>query len=115
MTPNDAGQGTVRIAAHDEKYPPHTMPSAPKTAKCPSATLPVDAIVLTLRGALPVQDLRRGDRVITQSGGCPLRRVHVYDGRHYTLEFDSHEKVFVLDSQYWPHSETKAADAKSTH
>lgn len=65
------------------------------------AVLPLGTIVLTLRGALPVENLRRGDRVVTQLGGAPLKRVHsLYDEGCCGLEFHEPQTVYVLDGRY---------------
>lgn len=102
MSMTEYGQETPRISPHNVKYPQDCVQAAPPKAKCPSATLPGGAIVLTLRGALPVENLRRGDRVVTKSGGTPLKRMHFHDGDFFTLEFDRPEVVFVLDDHSWP-------------
>jgi hypothetical protein len=67
----------------------------------PLAVLPWGTIVLTLRGALPVEDLRRGDRVVTELGGAPVKRVHsLYDEGCCGLEFHEPQTVYVLDGRY---------------
>ena len=100
----DTEIGTGQITPHHVKYPEETVPCGGREPKNPSVTLPVGAIVLTLRGAIPVQYVRRGDRVVTRSGGSPLKRLYTYGGTCYTLEFDKPEVVYVLDEEYWDHN-----------
>jgi len=102
MSMTDFGQESLRITPHDVKYPQHVGWQTPPKLKNPAATLPEGAIVLTLRGALPVEHLQRGDRVVTKSGGTPLKRIHAHDRGYFTLEFNQPEVVYVLDDQYWP-------------
>jgi hypothetical protein len=74
---------------------------SPDNAKNTLAVLPLGTIVLTLRGALPVENLRRGDRVVTELGGAALKRVHsLYDEGCCRLEFHEPQTVYVLDSRY---------------
>ena len=71
----------------------------------PAARMPTGTIVLTLRGALPVEELRRGDRVCTCKGACPIKRVRTHGEDHYVLDFDrldfsDDQSVFVLDEAH---------------
>lgn len=74
----------------------------PSRMRYPSATLPAGTIVLTLRGALSVETLHRGDRVVTRSGASEVKRVHSRDQDCFTLEFDDHEVVYVLGAHLMP-------------
>ena len=74
----------------------------PRRMRYPSATLPAGTIVLTLRGALSVETLHRGDRVVTRSGASEVKRVHSRDQDCFTLEFDDHEVVYVLSTNLMP-------------
>jgi hypothetical protein len=74
----------------------------PQRMRYPSTTLPAGTIVLTLRGALSVEDLHRGDRVVTRSGATEVKRVHTREQGCCTLEFDHHEVVYVLGQNYFP-------------
>ncbi|MGC9369863.1 MAG: Hint domain-containing protein [Paracoccaceae bacterium] len=62
--------------------------------------LPVGTIILTLRGALPVEDLHRGDRVCTRAGAFPVRRVKTYGQDHIALHLEGDESAYVLDEKY---------------
>ena len=95
-------QASARIAPHHEKYPQETTRCASCHTKCTGATLPPGAVVLTLRGALPVEHLQRGDRVVTRSGATALKRKHVHQCGCCSLAFERQEVVYVLDDQYWP-------------
>ncbi|MGC9368163.1 MAG: Hint domain-containing protein [Paracoccaceae bacterium] len=86
MSDADSGAETVQIV--------------PRQPELTSVTLSAGTVVLTLRGALPVEQLHRGDRVITRTGGTVLKRVHSRDHKCFWLEFDNPEVVYVLDRQY---------------
>lgn len=73
-------------------------PAASRELGLYSATLPLDTIVLTLRGALPVQALTTGDRLVTRSGTTPLRKLHELGANLFALEFEKVEVVYVLEA-----------------
>lgn len=91
------GRGTVQHVSHNPKFT--------------SVALTSGTVVLTLRGALPVEQLHRGDRVITKSGGTILKRVHSHDHKCYWLEFDNPEVVYVVDGQFLAQEATDDEDA----
>lgn len=95
-------QPSARIAPHHEKYPQEATHCAPCHVKRTGATLPPGAVVLTLRGALPVEHLQRGDRVVTRSGATVLQRMHAHHCGCFSLEFERQEVIYVLDEQHWP-------------
>lgn len=75
---------------------------APQNLRRPTATMPAGTVVLTLRGALPVENLHRGDRLVTRAGATVLKRVHSPYPNFFALEFGDHEgldqeSVYVLD------------------
>jgi hypothetical protein len=84
----DIRRNATRVSRHSMHYP--------------STTLPAGTIVLTLRGALSVEDLHRGDRVVTKAGASEVKRVHTRDPDNFTLEFDNHETVYVLGDPALP-------------
>ncbi|WP_212525805.1 hypothetical protein [Actibacterium sp. MT2.3-13A] len=84
-------------------YRPENLRPSSRIRRYPAATMPAGTIVLTLRGALPVEDIHLGDRVCTRSGASPVKRVHTYDQQHFTLEFDEHQTVYVLGDHCFPH------------
>ena len=91
------GRETVQHVSHNPKFT--------------SVALASGTVVLTLRGALPVEQLHRGDRVITKSGGTVLKRVHSHDHRRFWLEFDNPEVVYVVDGQYLAQEDPDDEDA----
>jgi len=95
-------QASARIAPHHEKYPQETTRCASCHTKCTGATLPPGAVVLTLRGALPVEHLQRGDRVVTRSGATVLKRMHAHHCGCFSLELERQEVIYVLDEHDWP-------------
>lgn len=58
------------------------------------ATLVVGTIIYTLDGALPVEHLIPGDRVITRAGARELRAVAA-DENGFTLSFDGPEIIYA--------------------
>jgi len=77
----------------------HNIRYIPPATTYPSATIPVGTIVLTLRGALPVEDLHRGDRLVTRSGAATVERVYAHSPENFTLEYGSRDAVYVLDER----------------
>lgn len=71
-----------------------------------SGSLPMGTIVLTQDGALPVEYLSPGDRVVTRSGLCVLRQIDTPAPKCFTLEFDKPQVIYADGQQV--HSDTGA-------
>jgi hypothetical protein len=63
------------------------------------AGLPVGTVVLTLDGALPVEFLNEGDRIVTRAGMRLLRRIDTPSPREYELEFDQPQVIYADGQQ----------------
>lgn len=77
-----APQGRVRAA-------PHASHTSPKAA------LPLGTIVLTLDGALPVEYLSVGDRIITRAGMRVLRDIDTPAPQAFALTFDEPQVIYA--------------------
>lgn len=69
-------------------------PPRPDHARTAEGGLPAGTIIFTMEGALPVEFLTPGDRIITRAGMRVLRGI----GRgidNFTLEFDAPEIVYA--------------------
>ena len=85
--------------------------SAESAAKIPA---PVQGLergtkVYTLKGAVPVERLRAGDRIVTRSGAAVLRGLVRSAGDAFALDFDRPQIVLLADRQV--HSDTCATYA----
>ncbi|MGC9370592.1 MAG: hypothetical protein ACP5DX_13720 [Paracoccaceae bacterium] len=78
---------------------PDKVSYIPSTAGYPSAIIPAGTVVLTLRGALPVEHLHPGDRLVTRSGASMIERVYAHSPGCFTLEHGSQDPVYVLDKR----------------
>jgi hypothetical protein len=64
--------------------------------RVPQAGLAPGTIVFTLDGALPVEVLVPGDRIVTRSGARVLKEVTVLSGaRGFLLRFDQPEVIYA--------------------
>lgn len=59
------------------------------------AALPLGTIVLTMDGALPVEYLSAGDRIITRAGASVLRRVDTPAPQRFALTFDRPQVIYA--------------------
>lgn len=70
----------------------------PAGGRCDAPALAAGTIVLTLEGALPVEYLGTGDRIITRAGARVLRHIES-DGRPgapgFRLGFDAPEVIYA--------------------
>ena len=57
--------------------------------------LPLGTIVLTLDGALPVEFLTPGDRIVTRAGMRVLRGIDRPAPRRFALRFDRTEVIYA--------------------
>ncbi len=81
-TPNDS-RARARRASDDDGAP---------------AGLTAGTVVLTMDGAMPVEFLCSGDRIITRAGMRVLRRIDTPAPRAFRLEFD-HPQVIYADGR----------------
>ena len=65
-----------------------------------AAVMPTGTIILTLRGALPVQELHRGDRVCTRAGAVAVKRINACGTDQIAVHLDYDETAYVLDEKY---------------
>ncbi|RPE71248.1 hypothetical protein EDD53_0363 [Pacificibacter maritimus] len=71
---------------------------------CYENGIALGTLVLTADGALPVEYLEQGDRIITRSGMRTLRNIDTPAPQMFTLIFDSAEVIFADGFQV--HSKT---------
>lgn len=61
----------------------------------PDCGLATGTVVFTLDGALPVEFLEPGDRIVTRAGARVLRRIDVVAGGGFVLGFDRPEVIYA--------------------
>lgn len=75
-------------------------------APLPATALPIGTIVLTMEGALPVEYLNAGDRIITRAGMRVLRDIDTPAPHSFALSFDEPQVIYADGRQI--HSDTGA-------
>lgn len=81
------------------RHQPRDLP----TAAC---GLPIGTTILTLEGALPVEYLCAGDRIVTRAGMRILRQLSNPAPQAFALEFDEPQVIYANGRQI--HSDTGA-------
>jgi len=72
---------------------------APGTCAPRSGDLPLGVIVFTADGALPVEFLSPGDRIVTRSGMRVLRGIDTPAPAAFRLRFDAAEVIYADGAQ----------------
>ncbi len=63
--------------------------------RSPRSGLPVGTVILTLEGALPVEYLEPGDRIVTRAGARVLKRIDTPAPHSFALEFEGPEVIYA--------------------
>ncbi|MEX5729306.1 putative cupin superfamily protein [Rhodovulum iodosum] len=67
----------------------------PQAQRAEARDLAIGTIVLTMDGALPVEFLSPGDRIVTRAGARVLRDIHHDGACRFALRFDAPEVIYA--------------------
>ncbi|MGV6812438.1 MAG: hypothetical protein ACWA47_09340 [Brevirhabdus sp.] len=79
--------------------PRHHSTPAQAGPSAGASTLALGTIVYTLDGALPVEYLTAGDRIVTRAGARVLRDLSGSADQGFSLRFDTPQVIYTEDAQ----------------
>jgi len=90
------GAGYKNISGKTSRFMPRQIKtSATAERRMGAGTLALGTIVYTLDGALPVEFLNAGDRIVTRAGSRVLRGISGDSERGFALSFDAPQVVYA--------------------